>query len=240
MGLSRSDRAARVKYREAYRRIYERIVRGEYLPGQRVTIEALVRELGMSHTPIREALRQLEAQGVVTYRAHVGARVAEVDLRAYGETLSALAVLEGWATALAAPRISFRVLERLRALNRHMRRAAEAGDYRTFDRLNRRFHLSLCAASGQRYLMELLDTTWNRLDAVRRSVFPFIPHRALRSVQEHDRILDLIQRKSSPGRLEAFARQHKLRTLRTYVRWGAQRADRPSATVASAGGERGA
>jgi DNA-binding GntR family transcriptional regulator len=234
MGLSRHDRPARVKYREAYRQIHERILRGEYRPGQRITIEALVRELGMSHTPIREALRQLEAQGVVTYQAHVGARVAEVDLRAYGETLSVLAVLEGWATALAGPRIGAHALERLRALNRHMQRAAEAEDYRTFDRLNRRFHRSLCAACGHRYLVELLDAAWKRLDAVRRSVFPFIPRRGLQSVREHDRLLDLIQRGAPPSRLEAFARQHKLRTLQTYLRWDARAAD-PSAVAVGGG-----
>lgn len=222
---------ARAKYQEAYRKIHERILRGEYRPGQRVTIEALVRELGMSHTPIREALRQLEAQGLVTYRPHAGARVAEVDVDAYRETMLVLAVLEGWATALAASRIETHALERLRALNRHMRRAAEQEDYRTFDQLNRRFHQSLCAACGQRYLLELIDATWRRLDAVRRSIFPFIPHRGLQSVQEHDRLLDLIQQGAPRSRVECFARRHKLRTLRTYLRWGGRSAERLAAAA---------
>lgn len=216
MGMSTGR--AQAKYREAYRYIHERILRGEFRPGQRVTIEALSRELRMSPTPVREAVRQLEAEGLVTYRPHAGARVAEVDGRAYAEVVSVRAVLEAWATALAAPRAPS-TLQRLRQLNTRMREALCREDLVAFDRLNRRFHRALYRPCGHRLLTELLESLRARTDVVRQSIFPFIPDRARQSVEEHDRLLDLLEQGAPPEEVEAFARQHKLRTLEAYLRW---------------------
>ncbi len=217
MGMSTG--AAGAKYREAYRSIQERILRGQLRPGQRVTIEVLSRELGMSPTPIREALRQLEAEGLVVYRPHAGARVAEVDPDAYAEVLSVRAVLEAWATALAAPRLGEAALRRLRDLNRRMREAVRRQDVVTFDRLNRRLHRTLYRRCGHRLLLELLEGLRARTDLMRRSIFPFIPDRAAQSVDEHDRLLDLLEGGAPAQEVEAFVRQHKLRTLEAYLRW---------------------
>lgn len=217
MGMSTGERQA--KYREAYRYIHERILRGEFRPGQRVTIDALARELHMSPTPVREAVRQLEAEGLVTYRPHAGARVAEVDPQAYAEVVSVRAVLEAWATALAAPRLAPSTLQRLRQLNARMREAVCRGDLVAFDRLNRRFHRALYRPCGHRLLAELLESLRARTDVVRQSIFPFIPDRARQSVEEHERLLDLLEQGAPPEEVEAFARLHKLRTLKAYLRW---------------------
>lgn len=210
------------KYREAYRAILARILRGEFRPGERVTIEVLARELGMSPTPVREAVRQLEAEGVLTYTPHAGARLAHIDPRAYGELVSVRAVLEGWATALGAPRLGSGTLQRLRELNGRMRQAVQKGDLTTFDRLNRRFHRALYQRCGHRLLTELLEGLRARTDLVRQRVFPFIPHRGVESVEEHDRLLDLVEAGAPPEEIEAFTRQHKLRTLEAFLRWSAQ------------------
>ncbi|MER3456834.1 MAG: GntR family transcriptional regulator [candidate division GAL15 bacterium] len=233
MGLSTAATRP-AKYREAYRLIQERILRGQLRPGQRVIIDVLARELGMSPTPIREALRQLEAEGVVVYRPHAGARVADVNARAYAEVVSVRAVLEGWATALGAPRARAQ-LQRLRSLNARMREAVQREDLGTFDRLNRRFHRALYAGCGNRLLRELLENLRARTKLVRQSVFPFIPHRAWESVQEHDQLLDLLQAGAGAEEVEAFARQHKLRTLQAYLRW---KAAQPASGARGDGGGR--
>lgn len=212
-------RAGPAKYRDAYRYLQERILRGQLHPGQRVTIDAVARELGMSPTPVREAVRQLEAEGLLVYRPHAGARVAGVDPQRYAELVSVRAVLEAWATALASERLPEATLRRLRQLNARMREAVRRGDLVVFDRLNRRFHRALYRPCGHRLLTELLEGLRARTDLVRRSIFPFIPDRAWDSVAEHDRLLDLLDRRAPPGEVEAFARQHKLRTLEAYLRW---------------------
>ncbi len=223
------------RYREAYRSIRDRILRGELRPGQRVVIEAVARELGMSPTPVREAVRQLEAEGVVTYRPHAGARVVEVDPQAYAEAVSVRAVLEGWATALAAPRLRTATLRRLRALNARMRRAAQEEDFAVFHRLNRQFHRLLYRSCGHRLLVELLEGLRARTDLVRHNIFPFIPHRLRESADEHDQLVDLVERGAAPEEVEAFAREHKLRTLRAYLRWVA--ASTPGRQPAPSGGK---
>src|SRR3989441_8406502 len=73
----------RNKHEQAYSIMRERIFNGTYVPGYRLVIDALARELGISPVPIREAIRRLEAEGWVEYRANAGAQVAAVDARKY-------------------------------------------------------------------------------------------------------------------------------------------------------------
>ncbi|MFN3285208.1 MAG: GntR family transcriptional regulator, partial [bacterium] len=146
--------------------------------------------------------------------------------------------LEAWATALAAPRLAPAALQRLRQLNARMREAARGGDLAAFDRLNRRFHRALYRPCGHRLLTELLEGLRARTDVVRQSIFPFIPDRARQSVDEHDRLLDLVEQGAPPEEVEAFARQHKLRTLEAYLRWvGGSQAAQPG--VRTGGRSRG-
>src|SRR5215472_15029736 len=87
----------------AYDTIRERIVDGSYSAGYRLVLDELARELGVSPVPVREAIRRLEAEGYVDFQRNVGARVATFDEREFEQTLHVVALLEGYATALAAP-----------------------------------------------------------------------------------------------------------------------------------------
>src|SRR5207244_5087838 len=86
------------KHEQAYSIIRERIFNGTYVPGYRLVIDGLARELGISPVPIREAIRRLEAEGWLEYRPNAGAQVAAVDASKYGEEMTVLALLEGYAT----------------------------------------------------------------------------------------------------------------------------------------------
>src|SRR4051795_5687385 len=105
------------KQERVYREIRERILTGAYGPGFRVVIDALAEEFGVSALPVREAIRRLEAEGLVIYRPNAGAQVAPVDPGAYDEEMTVLAVLEGYATALAAHELSAADMEQLTAIN---------------------------------------------------------------------------------------------------------------------------
>src|SRR6266849_6694586 len=93
------------KQERTYRVIRKRILDGVYGPGYRVVIDALAAEFEVSALPVREAIRPIEAEGLVVYRPNVGAQVAPADPALYEEELTVLAVLEGYATALAADRL---------------------------------------------------------------------------------------------------------------------------------------
>src|SRR6266704_5201643 len=102
------------KHELAYRIIRERIEAGIYQPGQRLVIDALARDLDMSQVPIREAIRRLQAEGWITYRHNSGPEVANIGLEQWQATMEVLAVLEGYATSLAAPAVSAADIARLR------------------------------------------------------------------------------------------------------------------------------
>src|SRR5918997_6066312 len=94
------------KHEFAYRSIRERIEDAVYRPGQRLVIDALARDLNMSQVPIREAIRRLQAEGWISYRRNSGPEVANIGLEQWQSTMEVLAVLEGYATGLAAPQIT--------------------------------------------------------------------------------------------------------------------------------------
>src|SRR5580704_18908860 len=91
------------KQERVYQAIRERILSGAYGPGYRVVIDALAEEFEVSGLPVREAIRRLEAEGLIVYRPNAGAQVAPAEPELFEDTMTALALLEGYATALAAP-----------------------------------------------------------------------------------------------------------------------------------------
>ena len=87
----------------AYAHIHDRIIHHEYSPGYRLVLGTIADELQMSVVPVREAIRRLEAEGYVTFERNVGARVAVPDESEYVHTMQVLSLVEGSATAEAAP-----------------------------------------------------------------------------------------------------------------------------------------
>src|SRR5207245_8580145 len=115
--MSVSQTSKKNKHEQAYSIIRERIFNGTYVAGYRLVIDRLARELGISPVPIREAIRRLEAEGWVEYRPNAGAQVASADASKYEEDMTVLALLEGYATALASKYLDGESVKCLRELN---------------------------------------------------------------------------------------------------------------------------
>jgi DNA-binding GntR family transcriptional regulator len=205
--------AAASKHEVAYELIRSRIVDATYGPGYRLVLEQLAREFGFSPVPVREAIRRLEAEGYVEFIRNVGARVAHIDTERYGQAMQTLALLEGYATALAAPRMRKSDLKAARDVNRRMAEALNSFDPAGFTALNHDFHQVILERCPNTYVRGLAASEWARLDLVRRSSFAFVPGRARGSVEEHDRILDLVEEGADALDIEIAAREHKLATL---------------------------
>lgn len=212
------------KQERVFGTIRERILGGEYPPGSRLVIDALATELGVSALPVREAIRRLEAEGLVVFRPNAGAHVAPADPRLFEEEMTVLAVLEGYATALAAPQLGEDALRRLSSLTDAMEEAIEREDPLAFGRLNQEFHGLVVEHCRNEALVELLRDVARRLDAIRRTVFVQIPYREAESVAEHRRLIDLIASGAAAGRIEAAARGHKLATVQSFRAWQAEHA----------------
>jgi DNA-binding GntR family transcriptional regulator len=204
------------KQQRTYAVLRERIVDGSYGPGHRLVIDALARELDVSPMPVREAIRRLEAEGWVTYVAHQGAQVAPIDPAAWTEAMTTLAVLEGYATALAAPHVTPADIAELREIDAQMVAAIDEMDAFAFSQRNRAFHERLYARCPNRHLRRELETIQERVNTLLGSIFVYIPTRGRTSIDEHERLLALIEAGAAPIEVELVAREHKLHTVAAY------------------------
>jgi DNA-binding GntR family transcriptional regulator len=217
--MTQSGREGLTKQELAYQAVRERILSGEYGPGFRVVIDAIAEEFSISAVPVREAIRRLEAEGLVVFRPNAGAQVAPADPGAFYSQVMVLAVLEGYATALAAPRLGSRGLQRLTEITDSMVQAMERLDSLGFGRLNQEFHAVIYEHCPNRPLVELLRDVAHRLDAIRRTVFVQIPYRGAASVAEHRELITMIAVGADPATIEDAARRHKLRTVESFRAW---------------------
>lgn len=201
------------KSERAYRLIRERIDSGQYVPGYRLVLAPIAEELGMSVVPVREAIRRLEAEQLVTFERNIGAQVSLVKETEYLHTMQTLALVEGAATALAAPAITADQIRRARAINQTMRETLAAFDPQRFTQLNLDFHSVLFESCPNPHILDLVHRGWNRMKVLRNSSFSFVPGRARESVEEHERILQLIEQDADPVEIEMTARAHRTATL---------------------------
>jgi len=208
-----SETAARSKSQRAYHSLKERIAAEELAPGRRLVLASVANDLGMSVVPVREAIRRLEAEGLVTFERNVGAQVALIKETEYLHTMQTLSLVEGAATALSAPYLTPEHLRRAREVNERMRRTLDDFDPHRFTELNLEFHAVLFEECPNPHVLDLVHRGWNRMRMLRDSSFSFVPGRARESVDEHDRIVDLIEQGADPLEIELAARRHRTATL---------------------------
>jgi DNA-binding GntR family transcriptional regulator len=228
--MAAEKRTTLTKQERVYRAIRERILSGAYGPGYRVVIDALAEEFAVSALPVREAIRRLEAEGLVVYRPNAGAQVAPAEPGLFDEEMTVLAVLEGFATALAAPNMGKAEIRRLTEINDRMVQAMERLDSLGFGRLNQEFHSVIYEHCPNSSLVDLLRDVARRLDAIRRTVFVQIPYRGSASVAEHRDLIELISRRAPAAEIEAAARTHKLNTVESFREWQREHSGEVSAS----------
>lgn len=205
------------KSERAYTAIKAQIVQGTFVPGYRLVLAKIAGELGISVVPVREAIRRLEAEGLVSFERNVGATVAGIDPTEYLYTMQTLSIIEGAATALSAPLIDAMAIARARAVNEEMRQCLENFDPVRFTALNQEFHGVLFEHCPNPHILDLVHRGWNRMATLRSSTFRFVPGRAQESVQEHAALLQLIESSADADTIERFARRHRSATLDAYL-----------------------
>lgn len=188
---------------DIHERILAAIDGGDYPPGARLLESDLAARFGVSRTPVREALRRLESQGVVTHEPRKGAVVARLDYDQLGELYAVREVMEGLAARLAArhasaPEIAL-LYEMIKADERLSAPKAQA-------QANKRFHRQLHLSSHNRYLIETLGPVRRSLSLLGDTTFS-AEGRIESSNAEHRRIVDAIAARDGDV-AEAAARAH--------------------------------
>jgi DNA-binding GntR family transcriptional regulator len=174
---------------KAFDRLHQAIIQGEIAPGERLPIEELAATLEMSPMPIREALRLLDAAGLVEHIPHRGARVRELSIDDLREVYEARLALEPLAVAHAAERFSDDDAARASdALRRHVRAYRHRTPAEAFA-AHTEFHFSLYNAANSRWLVRLITPLWESSERYRLA----LPARYRRALEErrleHERIL---------------------------------------------------
>lgn len=187
----------------------ERIISGSLKPGARIDINELSGELGVSQTPVREAILQLGALGLVTRQPYRGTVVAGIDNTRL-EDITALRIdLEGRAALLGTPRLTDDGLDRMRHLQAELIAAQDSQTHTVedFNMLNRDFHGLLYAASDSPTLLRLIGLLQSEADRIR---LHFDMSKAS-AVAFHAEILDACERRDAQSACDA-TRRHLLQT----------------------------
>lgn len=206
------------KSERVYQHLRDNILAGIYVAGYRIVLDKIARELEVSPVPVREAVRRLEAEGLVVFTRNVGAEVAGINARDYADAMQTLAYLEGAATSLSATHLSAEDFAEATAINDEMR-ALHRGNFDPvrFTALNEHFHRVLCGACPNQHLLDLVHREWQRMAMIRRSSFSRLPSRPATSVAEHESLLALIREDAPTDDVEKAARAHKLRTMDEFL-----------------------
>lgn len=205
---SMSAAPAPTKQRQVYETLRADIVGGALAPGQVLVIDALARRFAVSIIPVREALRQLQAERLVEIRPHTGVRVTPVDIAALDEIFALLGALETASALAALPRMTPEDLRALAEQVDELEAAVERGDSAAFEAANREFHLLPCRVAGFDRAQDMLQALFGEWERLHRMAFrDAVPPDPRQANREHRAILRAFRR----GEVEALGeavRQH--------------------------------
>ncbi|WP_240046887.1 GntR family transcriptional regulator [Paracraurococcus ruber] len=186
----------------------EQIIAGHLPPGSEIEEQEAAERFGASRTPVREALRELAAAGLVTIEPRRGVRVAALTIERLGEMFEVMAETEAMCARLATHRMTAPERFALQALHERSEAAVGAGDVGAYDALNRDFHSAVYRGAHNAFLAEHAQALRLRLAPFRRAQFHGAD-RLRRSFAEHEAVLRAVLR----GDGEAAGREMRAHML---------------------------
>lgn len=192
---------------EVYSAIFERIMSLEIEPGARISVDAIARQLGVSQTPIREALGRLESEGLVVKTHLVGYSAApQLSARQFADLYELRLLLEPFAARKCAQSMPDAVIDQLEALCAEMDSLTQnegSQSYAQFARLDMAFHDQIAASAGNALAVEALSRLYTHVHLYR-----LLPSGVARSaLDEHGQLIAAIKARD-PDAAEAAMRQH--------------------------------
>lgn len=166
MNSTESNQDSRISHLSLTARVHQTLRSwlsgGELEPGQKLTGRILAEKLGVSQTPVREALLQLVAEHALTMNPNRSITVPVLSKEKFIELRDMRVVLEGLAAKFAAMQCTDQDLIALEKLHQDMMTAKNGGDFKNTLRLNRLIHFSVCEISGREELFAMIQSLWAR------------------------------------------------------------------------------
>lgn len=193
-------------------RLRNDILEGRLRAGEWLRQERLAQEYGVSHMPVREALKQLAAEGLVEHVPYRGVRVQQFTVEDVEDLYSCRAYIEGQAARHATVHISDQDIREMRVLHQRMARCVTPDTLAEYRELNRRFHAILYAACDRPFLTRILGQIWNAFPRMLWNSFAqvaasSVPGRDVADTAEHEAILVALEARD-PDAVEKAMRQH--------------------------------
>jgi DNA-binding GntR family transcriptional regulator len=158
-----------------YKQLREALMAGRFWPSQRLRIGELAVAMGVSQTPVREAIMQLVSEGGLDIRSSQSITVANLSLSRYKELREVRLLLEGLATEKATPLITSAELARLGQLHQELIAAEQSGDHEAATLANFHFHFLIYRASQMTDLVAILESIWLRNGPLLKYLYPYAP-----------------------------------------------------------------
>jgi DNA-binding GntR family transcriptional regulator len=187
----------------------EAILHGAYPPGTRLRQEELAAQYGASRVPVREALRMLEAEGLVTTVANTGAWIARLSLDECVELYQVRERIEPLLLRYSMPHLASEQIDRLAELVEEMRRA---NDVERFLALDRQFHLGSYVGADTTFLGPTVERLWNTTQHYRRAFTRLLDRESNRIVHDEHHMLVTALREGDPDEAERVLFGHIRRT----------------------------
>lgn len=223
MGVQESGLSRSVKGTGVYSLLWRGITTGRYAPRQRLSERELAGQLNVSRTPVREALRLLIQDGLVTYEPRIGYRVIQISEDLVGNIMEIREVLEGLAARLASRRHSASIVTAMEETVEQARRSHEEGQLSGLITANQQFHSLLVEGSKNSFLVSMYRTLQAYIGLM-MSVSLSWPRRPAKTLKEHKEIIEAIK-DGNPDKAEKVVRIHirkaskgVLRNVKQYVR----------------------
>lgn len=196
----------------------ERIYRYELSPGDWIDEQRLAQELGVSRTPLREGLKLLAAEGLVTVKPRRGCYVTKLTDEDVDQIFELMARLEGWCAQQAASRLTDADMRRLEDMHASLEKHAAAHDAGRYHEKNVEFHAEIQRLSGNRWLADVVADLRIVMRLARVQTLRY-PGRFETSIEEHRALMDAL-RERNPRRAETTMRTHLMNQLDVLHRLG--------------------
>lgn len=195
-----------------YDKLRDAIISGRLAPGERVKERELAAYMHISTTPVKEALRRLEQEGLIITRSRRGTTVSDVALTSVEEIAETRSALESLGARFAAAKMSTSEIDQLSGLLERMKAYTASRDLDNLVAANTEFHRRIREGSGNYFICRFVDTLAPFDRSIRQRALSY-PDEARRGYDEHASILSAIVRRAG-ARAERSMRDHILRTAR--------------------------
>ena len=198
-----------------YEKLKENIMGGKYKPNQRIIISKIAKEFGTSEIPVRESIKNLEAEGLIQVIPYAGAVVKGFNLEALEKIYQVRTNLEGLATKIAAENIEEKDLALLEKIFDEMGKQVQDKRYEALGISNAQFHKTIYLISNNEYLCKYIFELWD-MSFRTPGIFAFAPERAEQSHLEHKKILSALKNRDGilAEKLIVEQKEHSLNALR--------------------------